>query len=295
MKHFGISDWIEGYQDENLLILAKHGKYERSLNHLIPNLTYCSSDFRNPCRIKTKRASYLDGWIKDGGCMMRSHVRTGCVSWCCSSDPDHVTRAISAHCSSSNIGQCQARPVGSPTVSPHTFSGLSHNTHYKTSGEIKKSKGRRFISRSIVGLPVLAAKLRHLAASGEPGVASSSAVWGHHIIGRRRSGAGVTGARRIRRIRSHETRGWQGPGAVRGWGLVSGPEPGSGLSHHRSRSQWPGARDPGPGLASPPVPSLCFLHQSARTQNILDFSLKYVLKFLSLKGYLRLYIIHLNM
>ena len=110
----------------------------RSLNHLIPN---CSSDFRNPCWIKTKRASYLDWWIKDGGCMMRSHVRTGCVSWCWSSDPDHVTRAISAHCSSSNIGQCQARLVGSPTVSPHTFSGLSHNTHYKTSGEIKNQKG----------------------------------------------------------------------------------------------------------------------------------------------------------
>ena len=55
-----------------------------------------------------------------------------------------MTRAISAHCSSSNIGQCQARPVGSPTVSPHTFSGLSHNTHYKTSGEIKKIKRETF-------------------------------------------------------------------------------------------------------------------------------------------------------
>ena len=40
----------------------------------------------------------------------------------------------------------------------------------------------------------------------EPGVASSSAVWGHHIIGRRRSGAGITGARRIRRsgVTRHE-------------------------------------------------------------------------------------------
>ena len=230
----------------------------RSLNHLIPNLTYCSSDFRNPCWIKTKRASYLDGWIKDGGCMMRSHVRTGCVSWCWSSDPDHVTRAISAHCSSSNIGQCQARPVGSPTVSPHTFSGLSHNTHYKTSREIQKIKRETFHFKVSCRITCAGGKITSSGGQWrawcrlELGSVGSPHHRAKEVRGRDHRG------QEDQEIRSHETRGWQGPGAVRGWGLVSGPEPGSGLSHHRSRSrsQWPGARDPGPGLASRAQPLL---------------------------------------